>query len=58
MPNAEKLDYKNHFKNTLKTKQNILLHAIINKKSNHLEIQHLEKFKKKVPQVSQKYNMK
>ena len=53
-----KLDYKIHFKNTLKTKQNILIHAIRIKKSNHLEIQHLEKFKKKVPQVSQKYNRK
>ena len=50
---AKTWSIKIHFDNVFLSKQKNLIHAVINKWPNQLEIQHLEKFKVKVPWISQ-----
>ena len=45
---AKTWSIKIHFENVFLSKQKNLIHAVINKWPNQLEIQHLEKFKVKV----------
>ena len=52
---AKTRSIKIHFDNVFLSKQKNLIHAVINKWPNQLEIQHLEKFKVKVPWTSQSY---